>query len=505
MEHQDLAQAAAAAGAAGAPLLLLARERFALLAASALLVAAETGLGYALVPEAPGLVFESIARVVLVACGVLLFLVLTGLLARFPEAMPVALLVAAPFRFSVGLGSDKASLLVPLYVALAATLAALCYRALRGHRVDAVPLPVALPTGAMVGLAGISLLWTRDLRAGMVELVFFFFPFTALLAVVARMRPATWTGKALASALLLLSGLFAAIGLYQAWTHVDLLAKDDVRFTNARGVYFRVTSLFEDPSVYGRQLVLGIVVVLALLWLQRLRPGIGVPLIILLGAGLYFSYSQTSLLALIAGVLAVGLVAGDGRTRKFLGVTAAAIAVGGSALVFAVAEDHPVRRLTSDRLPLARITLPVYTQHPVAGVGIGSQPLVSRAEEGADPRKSKNASHTTPLTVAAELGTLGVLAYAAFLAGTGWAALLSWRRDRALGLALMSCLTALVVHSLFYSSFFENPFMWGIVGLAATTTAFVPEALRTPPAVRKRGVQQSAEPVAAQPPGAPRR
>jgi len=131
--------------------------------------------------------------------------------------------------------------------------------------------------------------------------------------------------------------------------------------------------------------------------------------------------------------------------------------------------------VTSDRLPLLQVTWPVYAAHPVVGVGIGSQPLMSRREEDARRQKSKNVSHTTPLTVAAELGTIGFLAYVAFLAALGRALLDTWRRHRALALALAGCLTALVVQSLFYGGFFEDPFVWGIAGVAAAALGFLPK------------------------------
>src|SRR5215210_1682472 len=173
MEYQDLAQASAVAGALGAPLLLLARRRVILLAGLAVLLVAEAGLAYALVPDAPERVGASPLRLGLVAVLGLVGLTLAGALVRFPAATPVVLLVAAPFRLSVGLGSDEASLLLPLYAALAAAAAAFAYRTLRGDQVTAVPLLIAVPASVLVGLAGVSLLWAHDRRAGTIELVFF--------------------------------------------------------------------------------------------------------------------------------------------------------------------------------------------------------------------------------------------------------------------------------------------------------------------------------------------
>ena len=505
MEHQTLAEASAALGALAAPLLLLARGRALLLAGLAGVVVAEVGLAYALAPDAFELVTESALRVgFALALGVGVLALAVGLV-RFPAAAPAVLLVAAPFRLTVGLGSQEASLLLPLYVGLTAATAALVYRMLRGQVTTPVPLLVAIPASALVGLTAISLLWARDLHAGLIELVFFYFPFAVLLAVVARTRPERWTGTALATALLSLTAVIAAIGLYEAATHDQLVGKHTITFANAFASYFRVTSLFKDPSVFGRHVVLGMVVLLVLLWLQRLRPAVGLPLMALSAAALYFSYSQTSFLALFASVLVVGFIAGDMRTRRILVATAATLALVGGIVVLATVDGEPSNRFTRGRSSLVRITLPVYADHPVAGVGIGSQPLVSGQEADGRPGKHRNASHTTPFTIAAELGTLGLLAYAAFLLSTGRALLLTWRRDRALGLTLIGCLTSLVVHSLTYGSFFEDPFVWGMVGLAAAALVFLPEGATESPLPETRAVRVRAKPFPAQPPGSPGR
>ena len=474
MDHESLAHAAAVVGAFGACGLLLARERLVFFGGLAALVAAETGLAYALVPDAPSLLTASAARVGALGVAVLLGLALAAVFIRFPAAAPMALLVVAPFRLSVGLGSQEAFLLIPLYAVLAAATVALAYRVFVDEEFRAVPYLIACPAAALVALAGISLLWAKDPRAGTIELVFFFFPFTVLLSIVALTRTRDWTWRALATALVAVTSLFAAIGVYQAWSHTEILAKQDVQLTNAYSAFFRVTSVFQDPSVYGRHLVLGIVVLLTALWLALVRPRVGLPVLGLLVLGLYFSYSQTSFVSLFCAVLVISLLAGDRLTRRVvIGVSAALVLAAGIGVLVEGGGDS-ARQVTSDRLPLARVTLPVYTAHPIVGVGIGSQPFMSRHEEDARKRKSKNVSHTTPLTVAAELGTIGLLAYLAFLAGLGWAIFEAWRRHRALGLALAGCLTALVVQSLFYGGFFEDPFVWGIAGVAAAALNFLP-------------------------------
>jgi hypothetical protein len=474
VDHEALAQAAAVVGAFGACGLLLARERLLFFGGLTALVAAEAGLAYALVPDAPSLLTASATRFSALAVGALFVLALAAAFARYPAAAPVALLVVAPFRLSVGLGSQEAFLLLPFYVVLAAAAAALSYRVGRGGEFPAVPYLIAGPTAALVALSGISLLWAEDLRAGTIALVFFYFPFSVLLSIVALTRTKDWTWRALATVLVAVTSVFAAIGVFQAWSHTEILAKQDVQLANAYSSLFRVTAVFQDPNVYGRHLVLGVVVILTALWLALLRPAVGLPVLGLLTLGLYFSYSQTSFVALFCAVLVVSLIAGDRLTRRVVVGVSAALVLAAGIVVLLEGDGDSTQQVTSDRSTLVQVTWPVYAAHPVVGVGIGSQPLASRRVEDAKKRKSKNVSHTTPLTVAAELGTIGLAVYVVFLAALGRAILEAWRRHRAVGIALAGCGTALVVQSLFYGGFFEDPFAWGIAGVTAAALTFLP-------------------------------
>jgi len=473
MERVELAEAAAVLGALAAPLLFLARNRLVLLAGVAVLAAAQLGLAFALVPDQLGDLVGSPARLAAAALGLVAVAALAVAFARWPAAMPVVLLAAAPIRIPVQLGGEDAFLLLPLYAVLAAAVLGLLLRLFRDAELQPLPLLVAIPAAAFVEIAGLSLLWSRDPREGAIDLLFFFFPFAALLLVVGQALLTGVLTRLLAAALVALTAVLAAIGLWQQWTHTLFFA-DDLQFANAYTSYFRVTSLFSDSSIYGRYLAVGIAVLLVLLWLERLRLAIGLPVLALLLAGLYFSYSQSSFVALFAAVLVVGLVAGDRRARLVLAATAAAVILATVGVFAVVTWDESSRRATSGRLPLVSLTLPVFTDHPVAGVGIGAQARASSRLEDARDRKRRNVSHMTPLTVAAELGLLGLAAYAGFLFAAVRSAFLAMRRDRALGLSLLAVFTILVVHSLAYSGFFEDPLTWGALGLAAASLRLLP-------------------------------
>jgi O-Antigen ligase len=492
MTHETLAQIAALVGAAGSALVVLGLPRRAQLAGGlALLTAAEVMLTVALLPSDDLERLASAKGAAAVVLGAAAAGVGAWAFVRYPSTVPVALLLAAPFRIPVDLGSQHAFLLLPLYVVLAAASLALLYRAFDGEELTEIPLWIAAPAAALIGWASLSLLWAQDREQGSIVLLFFVFPFAALLAVVARSPYASWLPRALAVSLIGLATVFAVIGLYQAWSHTLVFAQD-LRVANAYTTYFRVTSLFKDPSIYGRQLVLALSLLVVVLWVGRVRPVVAVVLAGVLFAGLYFSYSQSSLVVLFATVLVATVLLADSRSRNAVAAVALAVAIAAAVLAVASARDDGLSRATAGRSRLLSVTTTVIANHPVAGVGLGSQPLASTREVGTRRRAVKNASHTTPLTVLAELGAVGFVLYLAFLAGATKLLWEAFRRHRIVGLGLAVCFLVLFLHSLFYAGFFEEPAMWGILGTAVLVVATAPTAIGAPIAERD-------EPVAAPP------
>lgn len=479
-----VADAACLLGAAGAALVLIARSRTVIAAAFLLLAAAESLLAYTLVPgddlrplvDSPArLAAAAVVAAALVAAGVAL--------ARRPAVVTVVLLVAAPFRVPAQIGDQDAFLLVPLYAVLLVAVVGLLVRLLRGEELPALPGWLTAPAAAFIGLSAVSLLWTDDLRAGTIELLFFLFPFAALVACVARAPLAPWSPKALATTIVALACGFAGVGLSQLWTG-ELYFARDLEVANAYTSYFRTTSLFADSSIYGRELALAVTVLVVALWLRRVRLPLAVAAIGLLWTALYFTYSQSSMVGLVVAVLAVSLLAADRLGRRLLAAGTIAAVAAAAVLVVVEVHDQPVQRATSGRFQLVENTWRVFVDHPAVGVGLGAQPKASRGEDGGRRATRRNASHTTPLTVAAELGVLGILAYAALLAAAARGLLLAIRREWALGLGLIAAFVLLIVHSLVYSGFFENPLTWGILAVAAALAAARPSPAFSPGSAR---------------------
>jgi len=470
MTHGDAAHVSALLGALGVTCFLVGPRRAVVAAGLVLVAAAEAGLAYSLVPSDDlRLLWHSPPRLAAVVAAVGLVAGVAWLLRRRPALVPVLVLVAAPFRIPIDLGAQTGFLLLPLYGVLAAAGLALLAGLARGE-VRPIPRLLAAAAAAFVALDAISLLWSSDLREGSVELGFFVFPFAVLLGVVARAPFPRWAPRVLAATLVGLAAVFAAIGLWQAATHRLFFAQDLV-VANSYTTFFRVTSLFKDPSLYGRHLVVALTVLLVALWLRRTHIVLAVAAVVLLWGGLYFSYSQSSMVTLFVVAVAVTVAAADRRSRTIVLAGCGAFAVAGAAVGLASLHDHSLRKATSGRSTLVSGTLKVFERHPVAGVGVGAQPLASRDEARPNTPVRRNASHATPLTVAAELGVLGLAAYLAFLVAVALQLAATKARDRALALGLGAAYLALVVHSLFYSGFFEDPLAWGIPAAAAAFLA----------------------------------
>ncbi len=471
METDSVIQLAALGGAVGTALVLLARERIALLAGIAVLAGAEITLALALVPEDDLERFvDGPLRIGAVIVAVAAIGGLAAVLTRYPTVWPVALLAVAPFRIPLDVGSQRAFLLVPLYGVLSAAGIALAVHALRGREVVRVTPLLAVPVVVLIGFAGVSSLWSLDVDASAVDLLFFYFPFALLVAIVARAPLASWLPLALGGTLAGIAVVLAAVGLWERATRQLVFARD-LEIGNAYESFFRTASLLRDPSIYGRNLAVAILVILVGLWLTRLNLAAAAAVIAFLGLALFFTYSQSSMVALVVGVLFIAAAAGRGRSRTIVLVGALAPLLLASAVLAAVGQDESLGRLTSNRSDLVANSTDIVREHPLGGVGIGAEEKVSGEIALGQPNRIARASHTTPLTVAAELGIVGIAVYLAFLAASVRLYYLAWLRDPVLGVGLSVVFLAVFVHSLFYSGFFEDPLVWLSLALAAAVVA----------------------------------
>ena len=475
---------AALLGAAGAVAVLLAARRVVLLGGLILVAAAEVALAHA------GGLHLSAKLVAAAVVGVAILALLAIPLRQRPWLVAPIVLLVAPFRLPLDFGrhhryyvavahGGQLGRLLPLYLVLAVAVLALAWDVARGEPVVALPREIAFPAAAFIAFASLSLTWTQDVGSGRNLLEFFLLPFAVLVAVVGRAPITARVPRLLAVIGISLASLFAVVGVVEAATHRLIFYAHNLQVSNTYTSFFRVTSLFRDPSLYGRHVVLGIAVVIVLLWLREIDVLLAAALVTLLWIGLYFSYSQSSYAALFVVVLAVTLAAGDRRARRLALVVAIAVALVAVGIAGAKVGHTSVRKATSDRSRRIELTSKVFVHHPVAGVGIGAQPRASQRLATHFGPLQNFVSHTTPLTVAAELGIVGFVLYVGILAGTARSLDAVRRRHQALGLSLAAVFLALFVHSLAYSGFFEDPITWYVLGVAAAVLV-VPTARAAP-------------------------
>jgi O-antigen ligase len=235
--------------------------------------------------------------------------------------------------------------------------------------------------------------------------------------------------------------------------------------------FYRVNSVFYDPSIYGRFLVVAIVASLVLVLFERspvawaAAAAAAVTMI-----GLVPSFSQSSFVALGAGIVAVLVVSWRRRAVVPLTLAAAAlvaVSLGVPQLRHRILGHAGLTQATGGRAPLVSHGLDLFFHHPLVGVGTGSF-AAAYAEETGKPTKLA-ASHDAPITVAAETGLPGLVLLCWLLALALTLPFRANRGETATGrarLALGLGLVAIIVHSLFYNALLEDPLFWGLIALS---------------------------------------
>jgi O-antigen ligase len=427
---------------------------------------------------------ELLVAIVLGACVV-------GALAvaidRAPRALPLLAIFALPFRLPIATGGGTSNLLIPLYVVVGAGSLAYLVGRLRGrlHRPERQP-PILLEwlLMAAVVLYALQAAYSADFSKALENTVFFYIPFALLFALL---REVQWSRELLLQCLAVavaLAVVFAGIGFVE-YDRKQLFLNPKVVAADQYGNYFRVNSLFFDPNIYGRFLALTMIgVMTTVLWSARRRPVLaGAAVLLWLLAGLVTSFSQSSIAALLLGLAVLAAHRWDVRATIYVAAAIAAIA-----LVVALAAPPSLHlglngrggsasNATSGRTKLIEGGLRLFAHRPLQGYGPGSFAQEYRAHERVSATSATSASHTIPVTVAAEQGVVGLALYVALLV-SAFAVLFRGAGRSPPRIALAACWAALVLHTFTYADFLEDPETWVLlgVGVALATTAVRPRA-----------------------------
>jgi len=404
---------------------------------------------------------------------------------RRPALVALGAAFALPFRIPIESGGDTANLLLPLYLVIAAAVLAYAVPRLRATPGldDDEPSGSGRPRerGALEWLLAASVVlyaaqsaYSSDFDKALSQVIFFYVPFALLFALLVRVD---WTprlaGQCLA-VLLALAVVFVGIGFVE-YSRRELLLNPKVISSNQFESYFRVNSLFFDPNIYGRFLaavMLGLAALL--LWGRDARVVVGSMIALaVLWAGLVLTLSQSSFTALLAGLSVLGALRwGTRRAAAVIGV----FAIAGIAVVLvapgAVGVEGSTDNVTSGRSNLVTGGLALAREQPLVGYGAGSFRHEYRLREKSSNARASAASHTIPITIAAEQGVGGLLLYLGLLV-VALRGLLRGSRESVARAAVAATFVALVVHTLLYAAFLEDPLVWALlaVGTALTPVA----------------------------------
>jgi len=249
----------------------------------------------------------------------------------------------------------------------------------------------------------------------------------------------------------------------------ELLLNPKVISSNQFESYFRVNSLFFDPNIYGRFLATVMLSVAAvLLWTRRRGLALGcVAALAVLWAGLLLTLSQSSFTALLVGLTVLGgLRWGAGRAAALVAAFAVTALLVVLAAPGAVGIEGSADNVSSGRWSLVRGGVELASDRPLAGWGSASFQTEYRARQSSSDERASAASHTIPITVAAEQGIGGLALYLALVA-TAIATLLRGARRSVARAAVAAAFVALVMHTLLYAAFLEDPLAWALMALGA--------------------------------------
>jgi O-antigen ligase len=437
----------------------------------------------------------------LCVAGVLGVVALAILFVRRPAAFPLLVVGVLPFRVPIEAAGQTANLLVPLYLVIAAGCVAYARGiwAVRLQAAERVPggmglaraRPLELALGGFLVLYALQATYSKDFDTALEQAVFFLIPFALLYALLREVR---WTRETVLGCVVVLAGLalvFCAIGFWE-YERRELFWNPKVIAANQFESYFRVNSVFWDPNVYGRFLVLVMLALTALmLWSNRIRVAMGAAVVLaVLWGGLVLTFSQSSFAALLAGLAVLAALRWD--VRRAAVAAAAALLLGGAfaalfqdTLKIDLGSSGGLNKVTSGRSDLIGGGVELFANRPLQGYGSGSFGRAYRLERKGNQQQAVSASHTMPVTIAAEQGLIGLAAYMAVLAAALWSLFgdALWRAARerappgtggavpaaddgsyrAARAALAAMFAALVVHTMVYAAFLEDPFTWVVL------------------------------------------
>lgn len=395
-----------------------------------------------------------------------------------------------PLRVPLTIADERYNLLLPLYAVLALAGARLFLDDLADARAGRTPTRHQGPWAVDIGVAGfivaatLSASWSIDIDASIEKLALVYAPFAVLYIVLRAWLPGLGL-RAFGLAFVAVLAVAAGVGIWQHATET-VWQNAKVIVANTYAPNFRTNSIFWDPNIYGRYLVAALTAV-ATYWVTMqgpvrtwLRSAGLAALGALLATGLWFTYSQSSLVALAVAALVLAVVLLPIRLRLLV-----LVALIAGAVMLPTIVDQLRGRDEQTRRNLVVRGLALAAERPIAGVGVGAFEHGVRvmSEDRGEEDLRQTASHTTPITILAELGVLGAAAYLLVLTAAGAIAVAGAAHARGVALGFErgrspaarwwagATFAGVTAHSMFYAGFFEDPLVWACLGLLAASAS----------------------------------
>jgi O-antigen ligase len=428
--------------------------------------------------HSPQLHFVHRHPLVAVALAVVALAVVGGLalvIDRWPAVLGLLAVAALPFRITIHSGGTTSNLLVPLYLVIGAGSLAFAVRALRGadgergsdgDSAERSGDWIARLLALYLMLYAVQALYSGGFEKALQNAVFFYVPFALLYRLLIRLE---WTPRLIRACVWLLAAMavvFAGVAFFEYATSTTLFSTR-LAEKNQLYVYFVANSVFFDPNIFGRFLALVMVAfAVALLYDRPPREQLAAIAVLALSWGaLVTSFSRSSMIALLIGLAFLAAI--RWKPGAPLAVGAVVVVVGAAAIAVSPTTfglNQGLNGVSSGRGSVLAGGLRLFEDRPAWGFGSGS---FEREYRLRNPQPSLTAaSHTIPITVAAEQGVIGELAYVSLVV-VAFAVLIRGARADPVRAAVAAAFAALVVHTMLYADFLEDPFTWALLGIGA--------------------------------------
>jgi putative inorganic carbon (HCO3(-)) transporter len=432
------------------------------------------------------------AAVALGIAGLIVVAALAVVFDRYPSLLAMLAVAALPFRIPISAGGTTNDLLLPLYLVVGAGALAYAVRSVRGE--PALGGQRDRPAGWLERLLALYLVLyalqslysptsgppPSGSQAALQNVVFFYVPFALLYRILIGLE---WNRQLIRRCLQIITVLAlacAAVAFFEyATKHTYFSAR--LSQENQLYVYFVANSVFRDPNIFGRFIALVMIVLSVVLLYERPsreQAWVGGALAILWVA-LVISFSRSSMLALLVGLAL--LAANKWRPTGALVAAAVVIVLGAAAVAISPTTfglNQGLNGVSAGRGSVLSGGLRLFGDRPLYGFGSGS--FETEYQRHNPDAGTLTASHTIPVTVAAEQGIIGELAYLALVIVAIVGLLRGSRADPARA-GIAAAFVALVVHTLLYADFLEDPFVWALLGVGMALA-------RAPAAVSERAV-----------------